>query len=148
MSEKKIKRKYKYKSAFNEIEQQFLGPVNTHSTVRQVLQKKRLAAFRLRHSSWDASGGGDVLRSTLRFVCPSDRLMENFPLHSLFLCQFGFGTKIYLQNQLEYSIVKDSSVDLGVNFKIVQNRPKAVCTKFSKFIFCIFCQYFYISERK
>ena len=30
-----------------------------------------------------------------------------------------------------YSIVKDSSADLGVNFKIVQNRPtfKAVCTK-------------------
>ena len=33
-----------------------------------------------------------------------------------------------------YSIVKDSSADLGVNFKIVQNRPtvKAVCTKISK----------------
>ena len=32
---------------------------------------------------------------------------------------------------VSYSIVKDSSADLGVNFKIVQNRPtvKAVCTK-------------------
>ena len=40
-----------------------------------------------------------------------------------------------------YSIVKDSSADLGVNFKIVQNRPtvKAVCTKISKKnFFCIF----------
>ena len=34
-----------------------------------------------------------------------------------------------------YSIVKDSSADLGVNFNIVQNRPtiKAVCTKISNF---------------
>ena len=41
---------------------------------------------------------------------------------------------------VNYSIVKDSSVDLGVNFKIVQNRPtvKAVCTKISKKNFCIF----------
>ena len=48
---------------------------------------------------------------------------------------------------VNYSIVKDSSVDLGVNFKIVQNMPtvKAVSTK----IFCIgICQYFDISERK
>ena len=39
-----------------------------------------------------------------------------------------------------YSIVKDSSADLGVNFKIFQNRPtvKAVCTKISKKICCIF----------
>ena len=46
----------------------------------------------------------------------------------------------------DYSIVKDSSADLGVNFKIAQNRPtvKAVCTKFLLHI----CQYFYISERK
>ena len=31
----------------------------------------------------------------------------------------------------KYSIVKDSSADLGVNFKYVQNWPtiKAVCTK-------------------
>ena len=39
-----------------------------------------------------------------------------------------------------YSIVKDSSADLGVNSKIVQIRPtvKAVSTKISKKIFCIF----------
>ena len=39
-----------------------------------------------------------------------------------------------------YSIVKDSSADLGVNFKIVQIRPtvKAVSTKISKKFFCIF----------
>ena len=45
-----------------------------------------------------------------------------------------------------YSIVKDSSVDLGVNSKIVQIRPtvKAVSTKISKKIFA----YFYIPERK
>ena len=51
---------------------------------------------------------------------------------------------------LGYSIVKDSSADLGVNFKIVQNRPtvKAVCTKISKKFFLHICQYFYISERK
>ena len=41
---------------------------------------------------------------------------------------------------LNYSIVKDSSADLGVNSKIVQVRPtvKAVCTKMSKKFFCIF----------
>ena len=51
---------------------------------------------------------------------------------------------------ISYSIVKDSSADLGVNFKIVQNRPtvKAVCTKISKKTFLHICQYFYISERK
>ena len=44
----------------------------------------------------------------------------------------------------DYSIVKDNSEDLGVNFKIVQNRPtvKAVCTKISKKIFCIFVNIF------
>ena len=51
---------------------------------------------------------------------------------------------------LGYSIVKDSSADLGgVNFKIVQNRPtvKAVCTKISKF--CIFVNIFiFLSENK
>ena len=48
-----------------------------------------------------------------------------------------------------YSIVKDSSADLGVDFKIVQNRPavKAVCTKISK-LFLHICQYFDISERE
>ena len=52
--------------------------------------------------------------------------------------------KQYLQ---EYSIVKD----LGVNFKIVQNRPtvKAVCTKISKKIFCIFVNIFvFLRENK
>ena len=43
-----------------------------------------------------------------------------------------------------YSIVKDSSADLGVNFKIVQIRPKvkAVSTKISKKNFCIFVNIF------
>ena len=45
-----------------------------------------------------------------------------------------------------YSIVKDSSADLGVNFKIVQNRPtvKAVSTNISKTFFLHICQYFHI----
>ena len=50
-----------------------------------------------------------------------------------------------------YSIVKDSSADLGVNVKIVQNRPtvKAVCTKISKKIFCIFVNIFvFLRENK
>ena len=50
-----------------------------------------------------------------------------------------------------YSIVKDSSADLGVNFKIVQNRPtvKAVCTKISKNFFCIFVNIFiFLRENK
>ena len=48
-----------------------------------------------------------------------------------------------------YSIVKDSSADLGVNSKIVQIRPrvKAVSTKISR-NFLHICQYFDISERK
>ena len=52
---------------------------------------------------------------------------------------------------LKYSIVKDSSADLGVNFKIVQNRPtvKAVCTKMSKIFFCIFVNIFiFLRETK
>ena len=51
----------------------------------------------------------------------------------------------------KYSIVKDSSADLGVNFKIVQNRPtvKAVCTKISKKNFCIFANIFvFLRENK
>ena len=50
-----------------------------------------------------------------------------------------------------YSIVKDSSADLGVNFKIVQNRPtvKAVCTKISKKNFYIFANIFiFLREKK
>ena len=43
----------------------------------------------------------------------------------------------YLCMAFFYSIVKDSSVDLGVNSKIVQIRPtvKAVSTKISKIFF-------------
>ena len=51
----------------------------------------------------------------------------------------------------DYSMVKDSSADLGVNFKIVQNRPtvKAVCTKISKKFFCIFVNIFiFLRENK
>ena len=43
------------------------------------------------------------------------------------------------------------SADLGVNFKIVQNRPtvKAVCTKISKKNFCIFVNTFiFLRENK
>ena len=50
-----------------------------------------------------------------------------------------------------YSIVKDSSADLGVNFKIVQNRPtvKAVCTKISKKLLSIFVNIFiFLRENK
>ena len=52
-------------------------------------------------------------------------------------------------NKIMYSIVKDSSADLGVNSKIVQIRPtvKAVSPKFQNFFLDI-CQYFDISERK
>ena len=48
-----------------------------------------------------------------------------------------------------YSIVKDSSADLGVNFKIVQNRPtvKAVCTKISKFFFAYLSIFLYFWEK-
>ena len=51
----------------------------------------------------------------------------------------------------DYSIVKDSSADLGVNSKIVQIRPtvKAVCTKISKKFFCIFVNILiFLSENK
>ena len=45
-----------------------------------------------------------------------------------------------IYNPVEYSIVKDSSADLGVKSKIVQIRPtvKAVSTKIPKIFFCIF----------
>ena len=51
---------------------------------------------------------------------------------------------MYFDISYTYSIVKDSSADLGVDFKIVQNRPtvKAVCTKISKIFFCIFVNIF------
>ena len=49
-----------------------------------------------------------------------------------------------------YSIVKNSSADLGVNSNIVQIRPtiKDVSTKISKKKLLHLCQYFDISERK
>ena len=56
-----------------------------------------------------------------------------------------------LKDTLWYSIVKESSADLGVNFKIVQIRPtvKAVCTKISKNFFCIFVNIFiFLRENK
>ena len=45
----------------------------------------------------------------------------------------------------QYSIVKNSSADLGVNFKIVQNRPtvKTVCTKISKKCFAYLSIFLY-----
>ena len=50
----------------------------------------------------------------------------------------------------QYSIVKGSSADLGVNSKIVQIRPtvKAVSTKISKKNFLHNSQYIDVSERK
>ena len=47
-----------------------------------------------------------------------------------------------------YSIVKDSSTDLGVNINFVQNWPtiKTVCTKITFFLHI--WQYFDTSERK
>ena len=50
---------------------------------------------------------------------------------------------------LRYSIVKDSSADLGVNFKIVQNRPTVKAPKFQKKNFCIFLNIFiFLRENK
>ena len=37
--------------------------------------------------------------------------------------------------QEDYSIIKDSSADLGVNFKIVQNRPKNFFLYLSIFLY-------------
>ena len=49
----------------------------------------------------------------------------------------------------DYSIVKDSSADLGVNFKIVQNRPtvRVVCTKISKFFFAYLSIFLHFWEK-
>ena len=60
---------------------------------------------------------------------------------SIFYARDYLNLSYILKNiNLGYSIVKDSSSDLGVNFKIVQIRPtvKAVSTKTSKNFFCIF----------
>ena len=46
--------------------------------------------------------------------------------------------------ELQYS--KDSSADLGVNFKIVQNRP-TVCTKISKNFFAYLSIFLYFWEK-
>ena len=64
--------------------------------------------------------------------------------NSTIVQSFFFKAFYYKNDQKRYSIVKDSSADLGVNFKIVQNRPtfKAVCTKISKNFFLHICQYF------
>jgi len=57
-------------------------------------------------------------------------------------CTRDFTVYEFMEDKMcfRYSIVKDSSADLGVNSKIVQIRPtvKAVCTKMSKIFFCIF----------
>ena len=53
--------------------------------------------------------------------------------------------------RMDYSIVKDSSADLGVNSMIVQIRPtvKAVDTKISKKCFCIFVNiWIFLIEKK
>ena len=49
----------------------------------------------------------------------------------------------------DYSIVKDSSADLGVNSKIVQIKPtvKAVSTKISKKIFAYMSIFWYFWEK-
>ena len=64
----------------------------------------------------------------------------NRDLQVRFCFQGGFDDKILRQYNEMYSIVKDSSADLGVNSKIVQIRPtvKAVSIKISIFFFCIF----------
>ena len=68
---------------------------------------------------------------------------------TIFQKQLILKISIYFEGD-GYSIVKDSSADLGINLKIVQNSPtdKAVCTKISKKNILHICQYFYISERK
>ena len=86
-----------------------------------------------------------------------DFRMNRFKIDQIFMSGFK-SSMCYDHNKcrfhyyigLLYSIVKDSSADLGVNFKIIQNRPtvKAVCTKISKKFFLHICQYFCISERK
>ena len=69
------------------------------------------------------------------------------------MCLCNCTLKVRSDAQLEIftchcSIVKDSSADLGVIFKIVQNRPtvKAVCTKISKKFFCIFINTYHIKS--
>ena len=85
-------------------------------------------------------------------ICHSKTLMNYFAIlvrscENLNLLDFFFTIQIYFY----YSIVKDSSADLGVNSKIVQIRPtvKVVSTKISKKIFCIFVNIFiFLRENK
>ena len=71
---------------------------------------------------------------------------------SSFAYDWTKNTKIRFQSNFRkskishiYSKVKNNSADLGVNFKIVQNRPtfKAVCTKISKKIFAYLSTFSY-----
>ena len=69
---------------------------------------------------------------------------------TIFQKQLILKISIYFEGD-GYSIVKDSSADLGINLKIVQNRTtvKAVCTKISKIFFCIFVNIFiFLRENK
>ena len=73
----------------------------------------------------------------------TDIYLKSVNLQYNTLVRWNDGTKDSSTNCLMlqiYSIVKDSSADLGVNSKIVQIRPtvKAVSTKISNFFFCIF----------
>ena len=78
------------------------------------------------------------------------KLMIKIPHSEKIMQRYLKCVRVCIRLSLQYSIVKDSSANLGVNFKIVQIRPtvKAVCTKISKNFFLHICQYFDISERK
>ena len=60
------------------------------------------------------------------------------------LCLRGF-LRLWKNNRIGYSIVKDSNADLGVIFKFLQNSPitKAVCTKISKKNFAFLAKFWY-----
>ena len=60
--------------------------------------------------------------------------------------EFFYVASFSVKFNVHYSIVKDSSADLGVNSKIVQIRLSA--PKFKKKFFLHIRQYFDISERK
>ena len=86
-------------------------------------------------------------------VCarPPNKIGEYAELGDVTRKSFIFLSFCIIFHHFIYSIVKDSSADLGVNFKIVQNRPtvKAVCTKISKIFFCIFVNIFiFLRENK
>ena len=52
-------------------------------------------------------------------------------------CTLFYKAPYFLDINSKYSIVKDSNADLGVNFKIVQNRPtvKAVWTRVVEWVY-------------